>query len=172
VSLLSLLFYGFEILAALSAVGILFVRNAFHAALLLIVCLLSLAAIFIVANAEFIAVTQILVYAGGILVLMIFGIMLTSKIQGKPLHVNNQYVFAGSLVAAFFSFVLIMLFTNGNFYQQSGYAAQTPYNSINLIGITLMSDYVLPLEIAGLLLLIALLGAAVTASSFNTPKKS
>lgn len=161
----SLVLYGFEILAGISAVGILFVKNVFHAALLLIVCLLALAGVFVLYNAEFIATTQILIYAGGILVLIIFGIMLTSRITGKPLVVKNQYVLAGSFIALFFATLLIRLFSEQDFYQNT--SQHSAHNPINTIGISLMSDYMLAFEVIAILLLVALLGAAVTASSFN-----
>jgi NADH:ubiquinone oxidoreductase subunit 6 (subunit J) len=170
-SIFSIVFYGFEFLAAISAISILFVKSVFQAALLLITCLLSLAGIFVLSSAEFVAVTQILIYAGGVLVLIIFGIMLTSRLAGKPLIVKNQYIFAGSLMAVFFSTVLIKLFSEQNFFQAETSVIKGSENPINRIGISLMSDYVLPLEIAGVLLLIALIGAAVTASSFNIYKK-
>src|SRR6188768_2149670 len=95
---LDLLFYSLEVLAFASALCILFTKNVFYAALLLIICLLSIAGIYIMANAEFLAVTQILIYAGGVLVLIIFGVMLTTRISGKPLVVKNDNWFAGSLV--------------------------------------------------------------------------
>ena len=168
----SIAFYGFEIVAALAAAGILFTRNVFYGTLLLIVCLLSLAGIYIVAMAEFVAVIQILIYAGGILVLIIFGVMLTSKFSGKPLVVQNQYHVRGPLVGLSFFAILCLLFSQSNYFIGQSDKAATQYNSINQIGILLMSDYVLPFETAGILLLIALIGAAVVASSFNSVKKS
>jgi len=165
-------FYTFEILAAVTAVSILFIRNVFHGTLLLIVCLLSLAALYILLNAEFIAVTQILIYAGGILVLIIFGVMLTSKFSGKPLVVNDKHWLPGILVGVSFFILLIKLFSEADFYSNNVNQSETTYTSINQIGILLMSDYVLPFEIIGILLLIALIGAAVVASSFNSIKKS
>lgn len=168
----SVAFYGFEIVAALAAAGILFTRNVFYGTLLLIVCLLSLAGIYILAMAEFVAVTQILIYAGGILVLIIFGVMLTSKFSGKPLVVQNQYRVRGPLVGLSFFAILCLLFSQSNYFIGHSDAADTQYTSINQIGIMLMSDYVLPFETAGILLLIALIGAAVVASSFNSAKKS
>jgi NADH:ubiquinone oxidoreductase subunit 6 (subunit J) len=171
-SVTSIAFYGFEILAALSAAGILFTRNVFYGTLLLIVCLLSLAAIYILAVAEFVAVTQILIYAGGVLVLILFGVMLTSKISGKPLVVENQYRVRGPLVGLSVFTMLCLLFSQAHFFTASPVEVETPYTSINQIGILLMSDYVLPFETAGVLLLVALIGAAVVASSFNSIKKS
>ena len=170
-NVLSITLYGFEALAGLSALGVLFVKNVFHAALLLIVCLLALAGIFVLYNAEFIAVTQILIYAGGVLVLIIFGVMLTSRITGKQLIVKNQYVFGAAFISLLLATLLIMLFSQQNFYQHTGTAQVSTHNPINQIGISLMSDYTLAFEVAGMLLLAALLGAAVTASSFDAKKQ-
>jgi NADH:ubiquinone oxidoreductase subunit 6 (subunit J) len=167
----SIAFYVFAGVAALSALAILFTRNVFYAVLLLIVCLLSIAAIYIVAIAEFVAVTQILIYAGGILVLIIFGVMLTSKISGKALIVQNQYTLRAPLVGLSVFTLLCILFSKSNYYQAPAIASDQKFNAINHIGILLMSDYAFPLEVAGILLLVALIGAAVIASSFNPTKK-
>ena len=166
-----LIFYGFQVMAALSAIALLFIRNVFYGTLLLIVCLLSLAGVYIFLNAEFIAVTQILIYAGGILVLIIFGVMLTSKFSGKPLVVENKHWLPGIVVGAFFFGLLTKLFPESHFYTNDQLLRESTYTPINQIGILLMSDYVLPFEVAGLLLLIALISAAVIASSFNSDKK-
>ncbi len=85
----SILFYPFALLAAVAAVAILVVRNVFYGALWLLTCLLSVAAIYVLANAEFVAVTQILIYAGGIAVVILFGVMLTSRVAGVPLVVQR-----------------------------------------------------------------------------------
>ena len=98
-SLVAFMFYFFEAVAALSAVALALVRNVFYGALLLVVCLLALAGIYVLAFAEFIAVTQILIYAGGILVIIIFGIMLTTKISEKPLVVEHSYILSGLLAS-------------------------------------------------------------------------
>jgi NADH:ubiquinone oxidoreductase subunit 6 (subunit J) len=170
-SLSIIIFYFFTGLAAVSALSMVFIKNVYYAALLLIVCLLSLAGIYIVAFAEFVAVTQILIYAGGILVLIIFGIMLTAKISGKPLVVEHQYQFVGTAVGIIFFILLATQFANASFYQKPISNTSSEFTSINTIGILMMSDYVLPFEVVGVLLLIALLGAAVVASSFKSIKK-
>jgi NADH:ubiquinone oxidoreductase subunit 6 (subunit J) len=167
----TILFYGFEVLAALSAITLLFIRNVFYGTLLLIVCLLSIAGVYIFLNAEFIAVTQILIYAGGILVLIIFGVMLTSKFSGKPLVVENKHWLPGIVVGFFFFALLSKLFSETHFYSNDQLQQESTFTPINKIGVLLMSDYVLPFEVAGLLLLVALISAAVIASSFNSIKK-
>src|SRR5689334_22515660 len=98
-NIVTLVFYFFMFIAAASAAGILLIKNVFKGALLLLICLLSLAAVYVLAFAEFVAITQIMIYAGGILVVIIFGIMLTSKISGKPLVVQNANWFGGLLVS-------------------------------------------------------------------------
>ncbi len=163
----SFIFYFFEISAALSAVALIFIRNVFYGALLLIICLLALAGIYVLAFAEFIAVTQILVYAGGILVVIIFGIMLTTKISGKPLVVEHMYQFSGALVGlSFFALLIYSISSEASF--TASEVLQRQYNSVSRIGIDLMSEFVLPFEIAGLLLLVALVGASVTAATIKS----
>jgi NADH:ubiquinone oxidoreductase subunit 6 (subunit J) len=159
------LFYFFEVLAAISALGLLFTRHVFYGAILVIVCLLSLAGIYILAFAEFVAVVQILIYAGGILIVILFGIMLTSKISGKPLLVENNNTFSGGLICITVFAFLAYYFSQEKFIV-SGPSPQQ--DSIRLVGANILVPYLLPFEIAGVLLLIALVGAAVTASSTKT----
>lgn len=163
----SILFYTFEGLAALSAIALMFVRNVFHGALLLITCLLALAGIYVIAFAEFVAVTQILVYAGGILVVIIFGIMLTTKLAGKPLMIEHVYQFSGILAGTLF-FGLLVFYIWKETFSYEVYASHV--TEIKTIGVRLMTEFVLPFEVAGLLLLIALIGAAIIASSAKARK--
>jgi len=158
-------FYFFIATAVITAIAMLFVRNVFHAALMLIAVLLAIAGIYVLALAEMIAVTQILVYAGGILVVIIFGIMLTTRISGKPLVVGNGNVIPGALVGLSFFVIMVYLLAKENFTQHSEMRPPT----MREFGIGLLSDYALPFEIAGIILLVSLVGAAVVAS--NAPSK-
>lgn len=161
-SVSSFMFYFFECTAAISAIALVLIRNVFYGALTLIVCLLAVAGIFVLAFAEFIAVTQILVYAGGILVVIIFGIMLTTKISGKPLAIEHGHVSSGVLIGCSF-FILLSSFISAQLFPPAN-PSLPAYNDISVIGTGIITDYALPFEIAGILLLIALIGAAVTAS--------
>jgi NADH:ubiquinone oxidoreductase subunit 6 (subunit J) len=148
---------------AIAAIGILFVKNVFHAALILIACLLSIAGIYVFLNAEFLAVTQIMIYAGGILVLIIFGVMLSNRIAGKPLNVENSRALPGYFVGTGLFFILAYGIYQTAFSLPLSLQHQEK-NAVKEIGVLLMSDYVAPFEVAGLLLLVSLIGAAVTAS--------
>lgn len=83
----NILTYTLALVAAVSAAAVLFVKEVFHAALLLLICLICVAGIFVTFSAEFLAVVQLLVYAGGVVLLLVFGIMLT--VRSNPLEQNN-----------------------------------------------------------------------------------
>ena len=157
-----ILYYVLGGLALLSAISILFIKDVFYGALLLLVCLLSLSGLYILMHAEFIAVTQILIYVGGVLTLIIFGIMLTSKINGQALVVKNNKWLAGLLAGIPILFVLTKLFRQHSFVAEGKYAVGK--ESMQQLGVYIMSDYLLAFEVAGLLLLMALIGAVVTAT--------
>jgi NADH-quinone oxidoreductase subunit J len=167
-NLTSLLFYFFEAVAALSSITLIFIRNVFHGALLLITCLLALAGIYVLAFAEFVAVTQVLIYAGGVLVVIIFGIMLTTKLSGKPLLIEHVYGFSGWLAGLLFFAMFVFAIANESFKSlPPGPAKPT---EVRTIGVGLMTEFALPFEVAGILLLVALIGAAIIASSTKTKK--
>lgn len=148
-----------------SVVVILVNRNVFYSALALLSCLISLAGIYGLLSAEFLAITQLLIYAGGVLVLMIFGIMLTNKISGKVLESKSHNWVSGILLTGSFFAVLITTFKNSIIPLQP--RDLNTVNPVKQIGIELMSTYAAPFEVSGILLLVCLIGAAITASSFK-----
>lgn len=157
--------YIFSALAIFSVVAMLLSRLVFHAALALLSCLISLAVIYGLLNAEFLAITQLIIYAGGVLVIILFGIMLTNRIAGKPLHTENQHTLPGVIIFIGFMSMFTLAFLKTDWKDTS--ANTTLPSSINHVGVELMSTYVAPFEIGGLLLLICLVGAALTASVFK-----
>ncbi len=156
------LLVGFSIASVLV---ILFNRNVFYAALALLSCLISLAGIYGLLSAEFLAITQLLIYAGGVLVLMIFGIMLTNRISGKALESKSHNWMPGILLTGSLLIFLIVAFQNSIIPAQT--SDLKTINPIRQVGIELMSTYVAPFEVSGILLLVCLIGAAITASSFK-----
>ena len=164
------MFYFFVTVAAISAVGLVLSQNVFYGALLLIVCLLAIAGIYVLAFAEFVAVTQVLIYAGGILVVIIFGIMLTTKISEKPLAVEHGYLGSGVLAALVFFGLMVFVLSRESFHHGT-IPSGNSYNSTQAVGISMFSKYVLPFEIAGILLLMALIGASVIASTIKSKKE-
>ena len=161
-TLFKIIFYFFEAIAAISALALVFTRNVFYGALLLITCLLAVAGLYVLSFAEFVAVTQIMVYAGGVLVIIIFGIMLTARLGEKPLVVQHNHLFSACIVAIAL-LVILCYYLNVPDTEITGRPGNE--NAIELIGINLLTEYLIPFEVAGVLLLIALIGAAVIAST-------
>ena len=154
-------FYFFEVLAAVSALGILLVRNVFHGALLLVTCLLSLAGLYVIGFAEFVAITQILVYVGGVLILILFGIMVTSRIAGRPVISKNRLWITGIIPGVIILGTLIKFFSEVKLAEPN---EELTGRTLEAIGISFMTEYLLQFEVAGVLLLVVLIGATITAS--------
>ncbi len=163
-------FFGlFAVLTLGSALGVLLTRNVLYAAFFLLLTLLGVAALFVLANADLLAMAQLLVYVGGVLVLIIFGIMLTTKPNTnvdsqQPNRVltghRDRWVALGLAGAVFASlFILLGRATFGILMQKP-----TFQTSIDTIGRQLMTEYSLPFELTGILLLAALIGATYLAA--------
>lgn len=155
-----IIFYVFGGITALSALYIMFTKNILYAAFALILTFIGVAGIYVFLGAEFIAVTQILVYVGGILILLVFGIMLTNRLSGKKVispayHKVMGFIVAGGLFAILFKGILEVNFSSLSWIDQGNVSE----SSIPEFGLTLMTDYVLVFEIIGVLLLLALIGA-------------
>lgn len=158
--MIDILFYIICGLACLSAGFILFTKNILYAAFALVVTLLCIAAIYIFSNAEFIAVSQIMIYVGGIIVLVIFGIMLTAKIRDEKAIVGSHNRFLALVSSLAIFIMLISVIGTINFTQYEVISG----SNINKIGDGIMTDYLLPFELTAVLLLIALIGATAIAS--------
>lgn len=152
----SYLIYFSEGVIVAAAVMLLFVRNLLSAVLLIMTILIFLGGVYLLLGDEFIGVTQILIYAGGVLVVVLFGIMLTVRGPRMSLQVSQGNMLRTLLVTVPLLGSLIVLYV--------ATIQGVPYNNntrLPEIGLAIMTDYVLPFELAGILLLIALLGAAV-----------
>ena len=137
---------------------VVFHNKIVYSAFALLFCFLGVAGLYVFLNAEFLAGTQLLVYVGGISVLILFGILLTKNIEDLTTkEVSTQKVFGG-LISVSFLGGLIYVINNVNW----NIGTPKPIeNSPVEIGKLFMSDFLIPFEIAGVLLLVALIGAVV-----------
>ena len=166
----TVLFYFFASLAVLSSVLVVTRRNAVHSAIFLVTALLATAGIYLQLNAEFLFITQIILYVGGIMVLFIFVIMLVNlDVALHQVQFNRQWWVAGvvtlALAAQFVAaFVLARNTPEGRFVlgPPQARAAQLQPNT-EQVGHMLFQNYTLPFEIASILLLVAMIGAVVMA---------
>lgn len=154
----------FSILAAVmigSALKVVTTRNVVHAALWLILVLAGAAGQFLLLGAEFIGVTQVLVYIGAIIVLFLFGIMLTKASMGDDDDVN----LANRPMAAAVGVLLlaVMAFATIDFWRDAELPENAAPTSAEQVSDSIFSDYIVPFEATSVLLLAALIGAIVVA---------
>jgi NADH-quinone oxidoreductase subunit J len=155
---------GFWVLSAITVASALLVfvaRNLMHALVFLVLSFLGMAGLFVTLSADFIAVAQILIYAGSISVLMVFAVMLTplaSRDNGNSLYVIPALL-GGLGIASLIGFVAVD--TEWAERQGSALAESDFGTTVATIGDLLLGRYVLAFEVASILLLFALLGAIV-----------
>jgi NADH-quinone oxidoreductase subunit J len=156
------LFYIFAALAVLAAISVVAHRTPVYSALSLIVVLCSLAVVYLLLGAEFIAVIQVIVYAGAIMVLFVFVIMLLNAGREMPSQRSRIARWLGApLVAAFLLEVLLAVWKQ--FPSASTRSAASLDAGPAAIGHLLFRNYVLPFEVTSILILVAILGAVVLA---------
>lgn len=166
-------FYGFSAIAIGSAMLLASLRNIARALFLFFITLFSVAGLYVFALADFVAITQILVYVGGVLVLMLFAFMLSNKELLNQLPFGASRVFALPVWQALliaFSLLAIVLYAITLFHHQeptwvanarvTNGAISPTDNTIQSIGVHLMTRYLLPFEVISVLLMMALIGAA------------
>ena len=154
------LFYLFAFMVVVSGILIVTLRDIFHCALMLVICMFSVAALYVLLGADFIAAVQVLVYVGAVSVLMIFAIMLTARVSGIGIKQQNEQVPIALLVTL--AFMGITLYGLGKTVWNAT-NAETPGQTVMALGKLLMTVYVIPFEIVSLVLLAALIGAIVIA---------
>lgn len=143
-----------------AALGVVTNRNLFHSALLMILAFVGVAGLYLLLEAGFLAAVQVLIYVGAIAILIIFAVMLTRGLMlGKERQINEQWAFAAIAALLLFGLLAVVLLRVGWPVTQ----ALPPADTIARLGQALMGPYVLPFEVASVLLLVALVGAIIIA---------
>jgi NADH-quinone oxidoreductase subunit J len=154
---------AFGVLAALtlgSALLVVASRNIAHAALWLLPCLAGVAGLYLLLGVEYLAAIQVILYIGGILVLLLFAIMLTPGVAGRDRRVFNRQVFWAFVSCALLAGVLIHLLARQPWEIRS---FSPPRADIGGFADALLGPYLLPFEVASVALLAAIVGAIVLA---------
>lgn len=165
-SLETILFYVFGSVAAFAAVLMITRSNAVISALFLILNMASLAGLYLILNAQFIAVAQVIVYAGAIMVLFLFVIMLLRPENEQKFMAGSPKVKIFAIIIAvivFIQFAYMIFLGNPSSLVAKDMDASVKAGTIEEIGTQLFTNYVLPFEAAGFLLLAATIGAIVIA---------
>ena len=155
-SLEPIAFWGLAAILIGSALAVVLTKNLFHSVLYLALALTGTAGIFLTLDAEFLAAVQLLLYAGGVITIVVFAIVVTERLVGDRItqtsrHILNGVLIAGAVLVAVLSFVL-----------RSPLPVARPPLDVDVtraIGEALLTRFVLPFELLGVLFLVALLGA-------------
>ena len=159
-------FYLFALLTVISAFFVTFAKNIMRAVFSLMFALFGIAGLFLFLHADFLAATQVLIYVGGVLVLLIFGIMLTQRMVEADIRTGRiQFIPAVIAILILFGFLMFLIFETPWKVQQPAAFQETT----SQIGILLMTEWLLPFEVASILLLAALVGAVSIARGKRSP---
>ncbi len=158
--LFDIIFYFFALITVASAMIVVFSRNIVYSAFSLLFTFFGVAGLYVLLNADFLAVTQLLIYVGGILVLLVFGVMLTRNLTNVELKTGALQTVPAYIIIAVIAGTLCGIFwiTNWRVVPSGDISGTT-----SLLGKLLMTDYLLPFETASVVLLIALIGAVIIA---------
>jgi NADH-quinone oxidoreductase subunit J len=156
-----IIFYFFAVVTVVSAGIVVFSRNIIYSAFSLLFTFFGVAGLYILLNADFIAVAQLLIYVGGILVLLLFGVMLTNKAVSVDIKTGTLQTFPAAILTAFTAGALcgIYYITDWKMIQH----IPDVKTSATSLGEMFMTSYLLPFEVVSVVMLIALIGAAMFA---------
>lgn len=161
--ILDAVFYLFALMIVASGMVVVFSKNIMYSAFALLFTLFGVAGLYVLLNADFLAVTQIMIYIGGILILIIFGVMMTNKIRGVEIKTGvmgkGQVYTAGAAVLVL-GITMISMFNNTEWLIKDAPALEA---TIKPIGRLLLTDYLIAFEAVSVLLLAAIIGAAMIA---------
>ncbi len=159
------MFYVFGVMAVVSAILVVTRRNAVQSAIFLVTALLATAGIFLNLNAEFLFIVQVILYAGGIMVLFVFVIMLVNlDVALHQVQFNRQW-FVALIISAVLAaqVVAAIAVSRHTLYTLAPAAPETLEPNTERVAFYLFHTYMLPFEIASILLLVAMVGAVVMA---------
>ncbi len=162
----TVVFYVFAALALAGALLVISFKNPVSSALSLVLTLFSTAVLFVLLLAHFIAVIQILVYAGAIMVLFLFTVMFLNlkpealKFESKHLHFKVSALLAVLFLVGYFA---SLGFKKGLLLSNIGASNMDGFGTVEGVGTTLFTDYLLPFELTSILILVAIIGVVVIA---------
>jgi NADH-quinone oxidoreductase subunit J len=149
-------FWGLAVVLLASALATVLTRNLFHSVLYLALALTAPAGVFLSLDAEFLAAIQLLLYAGGVVTIVVFAIVVTERLVGDRITQTSRQIGTGFVIAGALLVAILVIF------RRAPLAVPRPAVSGDLtraIGESLLTSYVLPFELLGVLFLAALLGA-------------
>lgn len=160
----AVLFYVFAGIAAAGALGVVASRNIVRTAVYLLFALVGVAGLYVLLASEFLAAVQLVVYVGGTLVLILFGVMLTSQSPFAHFEPKPGEVIVAVSVSVVLIVALVLAIRSATF-GSAGAADGAQRYPVVALGQALLGDYLVPFELASVLLLVVMIGAAYLAKA-------
>lgn len=160
-TLIDFIFYSFALIILLSATVVVFSKNILYSAFALLFTFFGVAGFYVLLSADFLAVAQLLIYVGGILVLILFGVMLTNNVISVDIKSETIQTMPASIIIAILAGILC-----GSIYIADWFPAKKELiatGTTSEIGKAFISTWLLPFEVASIVLLVALIGAVMIA---------
>jgi NADH:ubiquinone oxidoreductase subunit 6 (subunit J) len=149
-------FWGLAVLLIGSALAVVLTKNLFHSVLYLALSLTATAGVFLALDAEFLAAVQLLLYAGGVVTIVVFAIVVTERLVGERITQTSRGILVGLVLAGALFLALL------RFLRDADLPIERPVIAVDVtraIGQVLLTEFVLPFELLAVLLLVGLLGA-------------
>ena len=140
---------------------ILFTKNIVHAAYSLCLTLIGIAGVYVFLMAELLAVVQIMLYAGGVVILLAFGVMMTNRLRGEKVLSGSSNQFIGGVLSVGLFVGLSYLISTASFSTKS----INEQDQVESIGVSFLTDHIVAFELIAFILLVALVGAAYLAKN-------
>lgn len=160
-SVTQILFWFLTVLALGSAIGVVLSKNPVHSVLLLIITFFAISGHYILLNAQFLAIVNLIVYAGAIMVLFLFVIMLMNLNADTEPQKNKWLKLAGGIAGSSLMLILVAALRESEVQKNITQLNGGNIGLIQQLGKTLFTDYVVPFEISSILFLSAMVGAVV-----------
>ncbi|MFQ5830906.1 MAG: NADH-quinone oxidoreductase subunit J [Candidatus Methylomirabilia bacterium] len=160
-SLETVAFWGLAVVLLASGLAVVLSKNLFHSVLYLALALVTTAGLFLLLDSEFLAAVQGLLYAGGVVTIVVFAIMLTQRLVGERLTQTNRQLANSAIVSGAVLVAVLVFLTRADLPRE-----RPPLGDADLtqaIGRELLTEFVLPFELLAVLFLAALLGATLFA---------
>ncbi len=150
-------FWGFAAVLVGAGLAVVLSRNLFHSVLWLALALVATAGVFLTLDAEFLAAVQVLLYAGGVVTVVVFAIVVTERLVGERLSHTSRRVVAGGVVSAALLALLVRAVSLARFDMPK---PPLTADLTRQIGVSLLTRFALPFELLAVLLLVGLLAAS------------
>lgn len=154
------IFISFVGLVILGVLFVVFTKNIVHAAYSLALSLVGIAGLYVLFLAEFLAVVQIMLYAGGVVILLVFGVMMTNRLRGEKVISDSRNKGVGALISAAVFCGLVYVFSS---FDRNLSSQEDEIDQVKQVGVAFLTEHIVAFELIAFILLVALVGATYLA---------